>query len=286
MIIEFTAGSLSDIITGVKSVRSEWNPTRLKPEEIWFRGQSKYKYQLLPGLYRHNMDKYDYNELAMFEAYKALAAAFVSPRPELDWEWYFLAQHYRMPTRLLDWTENVLVATYFAIADCVCNIDRTELDLMANASKNPSLFDEDSPAVWIVDAGTLNLSAFGDDYDAIFASPSDIVNPYLPEAITEDPPEVLEGFNNDVPIAIYPPRSNPRIVAQQGVFTVHGRSRVAIENLPAAGKAGAIKLARISLDKNNLAPIWDELGLAGVTRLTLFPELESVAAHVRWSYQN
>jgi hypothetical protein len=42
--------------------------------------------------------------------------------------------------------------------------------------------------------------------------------------------------DNRKPIAIFPARTNPRILAQRGVFTVHGADEIALEDLASSTK--------------------------------------------------
>jgi len=90
-----------------------------------FRGHRNQQWPLLSALSRYlrnfrvDPGVWAAQEQRILRIFKRKAHHFLSagPLPDDDFEWLALMQHYGLPTRLLDWTESVLVAAYFAVCD-------------------------------------------------------------------------------------------------------------------------------------------------------------------------
>src|SRR4026207_1373793 len=80
-----------------------------------YRGQGEQK-SLLPSLFRkleNQVDQIKSIEACTLELLKKTVPPSTPQRPKNDWDWLSFGQHFRLPTRLLDWSSEQLIALYF-----------------------------------------------------------------------------------------------------------------------------------------------------------------------------
>jgi hypothetical protein len=268
----YEASNLSQLLTRVKAISNRWAPGPSDPEELWFRGDRQ-TYPLLPSLYRKYSKHWAYDEENLHERFRVRGTPFKPHLVESEWDWYFLGQHHGLPTRLLDWTENVLVAAYFAVGKTINFLDRTKYDKARESPPKNPVFDKKSPVIWVLDAGTLNDFSCKEDCVITVGGPRSDV--YRTSKLVD------RCDANRYPIAILPTHTNERLAVQKGVFTVHGHERKSLDALVASLDCN-VRLAKIVIDRANTAHFWRELELLGVSRSWLFPGLDSIAENVKW----
>ncbi|HSY43399.1 MAG TPA: FRG domain-containing protein [Candidatus Acidoferrum sp.] len=74
-----------------------------------------------------------------------------------------------------------------------------------------------------------------------------------------------------------PDAISPRIIRQQGIFTVHEPAKTPLYILK-----GMDELICLRIDKNYRQKLREELAHYGITRATLFPDLEGLANYHNW----
>lgn len=120
-------------------------------EGMWvFRGHEDRDWILAPTVDRlttKGISHRLFEQELLFE-FELRARPYLRRRPADTWELLALAQHHGLPTRLLDWTSNPLVALYFAVENPACATDSAVWCLSRNeevtSSRRKQPFDIDS----------------------------------------------------------------------------------------------------------------------------------------------
>jgi hypothetical protein len=81
----------------------------------------------------------------------------------------------------------------------------------------------------------------------------------------------------DLPVAIYPMHVHARLQVQQSCFTIHGRRKEGLVSLMEEAGLGQY-LRAIDINPARHRDIVDELRILGISRASLFPDLDGLAA--------
>jgi hypothetical protein len=264
-------GSLTGYLERIKQVRAYWGLDKEKRrgdvEDIWFRGHALTHWKLTPKFYRREYRESDEAEIRQEFQFRAQQLIQGSRLPTDKWEWYFLMQHYGAPTRLLDWTDNPLVALYFALYD-------------------PKLDDYEAAndaAVWVLNPWWLNRRLDRGIQGAML-SDWDEADAYLP-----DLGRAFSGttVRTRKPAAIDPPHVDRRLAAQGSRFVIFGADKDLMRTKAGRSKrVSARHLTKITINRRATKALRLDLELCGITRPLLFPDLQALCDDICRKWRN
>lgn len=193
---------------------------------VIYRGMKSVQYPLIPKIGRivppDSAKSKEWNEKEILRLFKEQSLPYLDFMPTNDWDWLALGQQYGLPTRLLDWTGNPLVACYFAVEQ------KSEDDSVIYAYRNQSYIDVE-------------------EHQDPFKYRQ--VGKFIPRHLTR------------------------RITTQGGLFTIHPDPHQPFTSED---------MDKIILPNQIRASLKETLNRYGVDRFSMFPGLDSLAAHIEW----
>ena len=231
-----------------------------KSDFSWYRGCRSKDYVLKPTLYRHSQRTGIADIMGLEEEittrFVQRSLPFLQRSLSDEWDKLFLMQHYGVPTRLLDWSENPFVSIYFALTSA-----------LEPKSTDACLWMCD-PVAWN-QAALDNISFKGGVLDQ--SSPS--LRNYSPRTPASEMPML--------PIMIYGSYNSPRIVAQRGGFALFGQGTDPMKKVYKTEKFPEGILTKVIISHTKIDEIRLSLFRKGFTESVVFPDLDGLSRELR-----
>lgn len=241
--------------------------------EIFCRGEPEFfeKSFLTPKIFRKENLKHE--EAELISDFKATFSEYEKEfSSEIDW--LSLMQHNGVPTRLLDWTINPLIALYFALG-------------------NKAQYDKDG-IVFIVPIGDRLDTPNSEIIQPIRLSVKPFIKFYTNIAVASSTEQIAALMNQNAPykdmqiypdaIEVFPPNSHPRIKAQFGRFTIYypkyiKEKQVLPHTIDHYNSYFFLESYRIRILKKTKELIKKQLRLMNIHEFILFPDKDKFFQH-------
>lgn len=250
--IERRAG-FSNVLKNRVSSLSEYlevlNALFVDPADVfWFRGHDDAEWELCPSALRYPIMQTRHRAILSLAEFRRIQEYRLTkaPGPKETFKWLQIAQHYGLPTRLLDWTQSLTTALYFACQDpgvdgMVFAIKPRDLNRMSLRKNTVDVLDPDEHA--------------------------ETIQKYLDLG----PQERARGLRT---VAVKPAWNSDRIIMQQGMFTLHGEQF-------ALDKSQAPSLIGLPILKGFKSQLLHQLERVGTGEMFIFPEPEHACSHLK-----
>jgi len=300
--------SLADAIETLDRLKDEffdepeWTSHKF-PFGLWFRGHSRAdaEWGLEPRVFRRCLPSPGnepgcWDETNVYEHLK-LRAPSHEQTYHSTFDWLCLMQHYSVPTRLLDWSESILFALYFAVRD---DPDMPG-ELIALNAKHLNRKSKKRPTISTAESGHVIIRA---EMATTRSLRKLRMRETIKKALHEDPVDLDDDWLECCrqPIAVFPRRLNERMVFQTSVFTLHGGKvyspemklhyaqydrippPITLERVEQENQGRILKRYRIPQAAKE--KILDSLFRLGIHEAMLFPEVDRQAGYFQrlWWY--
>jgi hypothetical protein len=214
-------------------------------------------------------------EMELLTDFRKQGASFLTSQSNTA-DFLACAQHYGIPTRLIDWTSNPFVALYFAIYNEIEDDRECPYEILFCDRENQLC----SP--YLLLGTTLG------DMNKASVIPWDNVRDYLIFLRTLGKPEDLKELCKIVGIAcpnapekcfyvLDPNYSNTRLFAQSGLFVIP--KEITVSAINAEYQAAGVQ--KMKIHKNIRDELLGMLGRIGYNKARLFFDLQNIAEHVK-----
>lgn len=200
---------------------------------------------------------WEYEE-RLIESFKRQSLPFLESAPGCHLNWLAVAQHHELPTRLLDWTRNPLIALYFAANN-------------RGRYQRPEQWSDAYVFMWVI-SDTLDSHRHMLPLDLLPA-----MKPRGHGRIADG--ESPAGGDNRVHL-FSPPTLSSRIASQEGLFSFE--EQLSETSFPEMAEKLGLEVTRILVPGAARLDILKHLNRLGVETGKLFPDLPGLCAHQRW----